>query len=590
MPLQHYRPGISNAYPRENPSPRRAVRLVAIAGFLIIAIIFLSSSSVPSSVTNFTHAPTTHQPQEQPNSTSGDTKWYSDWNWHNPFSFSITQDGTRSVLPPLKDKPPIYAFYDTDAKKDDAMQAAETKLLLIWRRAWWAQGFRPVILGRAEAMTNPLYETLQKKSVDKNLEIELIRWLAWGQMGTGILANWLILPMGSYDDHYLSYLRRGDYPRLTRYEGLGGGLYSGSKTDINNAIKQALKSPLVKTSINFLETMELNVFSVEPKPNSLAYYDSNTLGELYKPIFDTLSNDKPAGLQDLAHLITSHLHLNFLSSFSAGISILNPYGDATSLLAQPAMHIANSLTACPSSPVPSSCPPNNQKCTPCRPDAPLPIKMQNHLINITTLYTIGTITHPYVLASLLAGTEHITVRHIRRDTERDLWLFAATQITLGRKLGGPSRIVSFKEIVASEWGAAHGLWLTESPPPSQHELEWHFGFELAAHNTTTTSSAQKKYLTPVDLSTGTPNPVQEKAARKQKTLINAANEVVKKGGKGKYKGIRDAVEAWNMADTEAWRFVKAFAARETVERRKWAWSESWFAGGEGDGWRRWFDR
>lgn len=588
MTSEYYKkPGLSNAYPREKPSPRRALRLVAIAAFIILIITLLSSSPVPSSVSSFTHFHSTaHQPPEQPNSTSGDTKWYSDWKWHNPFSFSITQDETRSVLPPLKKKPPIYAFYDADAKRDEATQAAESKLLLIWRRAWWAQGFKPVVLGRAEAKLNPLYETLQKKSVDKTLETEIIRWLAWGQMGTGILANWLILPMGPYDDSVLSYLRRGDYPGLSRYDGLGGGLYSGNQAGIKEAITQALKSPLLKTSTSFLEVMEPKTFTIEPKPAALAYYESSIIGELYKPIFATLSNDKPVGLTALAGLITSHLHLSFLSSFSTGISILNPYEEATSLLAEPAIHLAASLTACPPTSMPLSCPPNYQKCTPCRRDPPFPIKTQSHFINTSTLYTIGTITHPYTLASLLGRTKHITVRHIRRDTDRDPWLFAVTQLTLGKKLGGPSRIVSFKETVASEWGAAHGLWLTESALPSQRELEWRFGFELAAHNT---SFPEHRSLTPVT-SSGPPNPVREKAARKQEELIKAAKEVVKKGVKGDHKGIRDAVEAWNLADTEAWRFVRAFSAREAVERKKWEAAERRFAGGERDGWGKWFDQ
>lgn len=587
MPSEYYKPGLSNAYPREKPSPRRALRLVAIAGLIIIIITVLSSSPVPSSVSNFTHFhPTAHKPPEQPNSTSGDAKWYSDWKWHNPFSFSITQDETRSVLPPLRKKPPIYAFYDTDAKKDDATQAAESRLLLIWRRAWWAQGFRPVVLGRAEAEMNPLYETLRKKSVEKSLETELVRWLAWGQMGTGILANWLILPMGPYDDNVLAYLRQGDYPKLTRYDQLGSGLYSGNQASIKEAITQALKSPLVKTSTSLLEIMEPKTFTVEPKPAALAYYESNAIGELYKPIFTMLSDDKPAGLKALAGLITSHLHLSFLNNFSTGISILNPYEQSTSFLAQPAEHLAASLTACPPTTMPSSCPPNLQKCTPCRRDAPFPIKIQNHFINTSTLYTIGTITHPYTLASLIAHTKRITVRHIRRDTNRDPWLFAATQLILGEKLGGPSRIVSFKETVASEWGAAHGLWLTESSLPSQRELEWRFGFELAAHNT---SSPALKYLTPVT-SSGMPDPAKEKAARKQQELIEAAKEVVKKGGKGDRKGIRDAVEAWNLADTEAWRFVRAFAAREAMERKRWEAKERQFVGGEKDGWGSLFDR
>jgi len=45
--------------------------------------------------------------------------------------------------------------------------------------------------------------------------------------------------------------------------------------------------------------------------------------------------------------------------------------------------------------------------------------------------------------------------------------------------------------------------------------------------------------------------------------------------------IRDAIEAWNLADTEAWKFTKAFMARFRVERLKWEEEESKYADGVG---------
>ena len=56
---------------------------------------------------------------------------------------------------------------------------------------------------------------------------------------------------------------------------------------------------------------------------------------------------------------------------------------------------------------------------------------------------------------------------------------------------------------------------------------------------------------------------------------------------------REMVEAWNLADTEAWRFVRAFAAREKSERKRWEKEERKFAGGDerdGEETWRWFDR
>lgn len=596
-PSRYHKPGLSKAYPREKASPQRAIRFVLVVAAFIVIIILLTSSPVPATVSNLpVFRPTAHQPPVQPNSTSGDTKWYSDWKWHNPFSFSITQDETRSVLPPLRTRTPIYAFYDGDADKDEATRSAEAKLLLIWRRAWWAQGFKPVVLGRAEALNNPLYEIMQTKPMEKSLEMEFFRWLAWGDMGTGILANWLVLPMGAYDDPLLSYFRRGEYPKLTRYEGLGAGLFSGDKASINAALRETLKSRKLNTFKNIIEAIDTNTFTVEAKPDAIAFYESSSMAEIYKPLVATLADDKTAGLLALAQLITSHLHLTFLNLFSSGIAVLTPYESTSSFLTVPATKIAYALTTCPVSSIPSSCPPNHPKCTPC---SPISIDTPESHSNSSSLFTIGIIPHPYTLTSLLARTEEITVRHVRRDTDRDPWLYAVTQKTLGKKIGGPSRIVTFKETVASEWGVARGLWMTEDASPNRRDLEWRFGFSFGDHNSSSSSST---FLTDPLLSPKSstpPSTPDEKATALQKSLVASALEVVQqqqqqqRGGKARLAKtrVRDAVEAWNMADTEAWRFVRAFAARDVVERKKWEAQERRYAGGgeEGRGtrWARW---
>lgn len=621
---------LATAYPREKLSPRRAIKLVITAGIIIITIIILTSSSVPPAVYNFPalHQTTAaHQPPVQPNSTSGDTKWYSNWNWHNPFSLSVTLDETRSVLPPLRKRPPIYTFYHAGSDKSPAERAAEAKLLLVWRRAWWAQGFRPVILGKAEAIKNPLYETLQGKQIGKSLETEFHRWLAWGNMGTGILANWLVLPMGAYNDTLLSYLRQGEYPALTRYEGLGIGLFVGDKSSINAVLKTALKSMQLQDYKTLVEATEPegDYFWVDKKPTAIAFYESSTLAEMYKPVFSILAEDKPAGLLALAQLITSHLQQTFLATYLSGLAILNPYGRTNSLLILPAANIAQALKICPPSPIPSSCPPNKSKCTPCSPLV-IPITMPSSHSNSTNIFTIGTIPHPYTLTSLLARSKDITVRHIRRETDRDPWLYAITNKTLGSAISGQSRIIPFKETVASEWGSTRSLWITEDRTPSRRDLEWRFGFSLPVYNSShvltstnvllsSPSSSVSYSASGIDGERGggggaistSELAARERSKRHQRDIISTSIQILQLASNKKNNNknhqqliIRDAVEAWNMADTEAWRFVRAYGAREAMIRKKWELEERGFAGGkDGDegaevgeegeesGWGRW---
>ena len=583
----HRKPSLSRAYPKEEPSPRKTLQYTVITVFAFVALLFYLSPSVRvvPDIRLFHHTPT-HQPPEQQNSTSGDAKWYSDWKWLHPFSASITLDEDRSVLPPLHKRPPIYTFYDADAEKEQKTKDAENKLLIIWRRAWWAQGFRPVILGRAEAMNNPLYERFQAHKLQPQLEANLVRWLAWGQMGTGILANWLVLPMGPRDDHLLSYLRQGEYPKLTRYEGLGAGLYTGEKAAINAAISEALGSSNLKDSQSVLEVVERRTISVDPTPPAIAFYDANANAEHYKSISARLAEDKAAGLTSLAQLISSHLHLTFLNAFNDGFAVVTPHADRTHILSQHSLSLANALRKCPSSPVPSSCPPNNQDCTPCSSISPLPIETPEHYTNNSAIYSIGTIPHPFTFASLLATTKDVTTQLIRRDTDRDRWLGAVTKKTLGSKVGGPSRIVSFKETVAGDWGSARGLWMTEDPRPERKDLEYHFGFQLAPFNATlgrseSLSESKKEHR------------ASQQAMQQQEFLLGNARAVVRQRPKKGKTGVKEMVEAWNLADTEAWRFVRAFGAREKVERLKWEEEEKSFAGGdEGreDGWGKWFDR
>ncbi|MCJ1274730.1 hypothetical protein MMC21_002528 [Puttea exsequens] len=589
-PSRYRKPSESKAYPRPAPPPQRTLLYTVIGASLFVALLFWASPSVRviEDLRLFHHTPN-HKPPLQKNSTSGDAKWYSDWKWLHPFSATVTLEEDRSVLPPLKLRPPIYTFYDSEAEKDEKTRAAENKLLLLWRKAWWAQGFKPVILGRPEAMSNSLYESFQMHDFTAQLEADLVRWLAWGQMGSGILANWLVVPMGSHDDHLLTYLRRGKYPKLTRYEGLNVGLFSGEKDDINAAIEEALKTPDLKAAKSLLDAVAHESISVEHKPHAIAFYDANANAEHYKLITATLGEDKAQGLRDLAQLMTSHLHLTFLNTFTKGFEVLTPYADNAHIVTQTALSLADALRKCPQSPIPSSCPPNQLDCMPCSSISPPTVRTPQQFGNSSTIYTIGTVPHPFTLASLMANNKEITTRHIRRDTERDRWLFAITEKLLGKDIGGQSRIVSLKDAVAGEWGCAKGLWITEDPPPDHKDLEYHFGFELAPFNITTSPIA--------DIDSLPLSSKEKKAADKtyqlQQELLANAKDVLKAKGNEERSRVKEMVEAWNLADTEAWRFVRAYGARERVERVKWEQEERAFAGteeGREDGWGRWFDR
>uniref|UniRef100_L2GFF0 Uncharacterized protein n=1 Tax=Colletotrichum fructicola (strain Nara gc5) TaxID=1213859 RepID=L2GFF0_COLFN len=587
MPKQHMIFG--------RPLPRFGTRrisflLVSISIFAVFSLLFTLPSTIPSgpSLSKYTDhkfsipaaiknpfsatsrlnpfRTPSHAPPRQQNDTYGESSWWADWKWLSvPFSSSLT-----SLLPPLKTRPPIYCYYDTTIKKPADAKDAESELLLTWRRAWWARGFKPIILSAAEAMKNPLYDELQRnKEMDADLKTDMMRWLAWDNMRGGLLAYHTTLPMGSHEDPLIAYLRRGEYPQLTRWNNLGNGLFAGAEKDVTAAIKATMASSKLKETKDFVAAASEDTFKIDNFPKAIAYYDVDIIQDKYPK-----------------------------NVFSDGIAVLKPLPQHMTHLIDNAWHLADDLSMCPDSPMPGSCPPNNPKCKPCVPAQSMHIATPPRYRNTTSLYTIGTVPHPYTTVLLTNLNDNIEIPWIRRKSDRDAWLTAITTELMGVGIGSEPRILRFKEAVAGEFATAHSLWLTaEKDLPK--DLDWHFGFAIP-HNATDGTSE-----TPVPGPERRPQPkhdpadgpvASEEELEKEPPLLKRARDMGKTKDP-KDLAVRSAIEAWNLADTEAWKFARAFLARRIVERKEWEDSESQYAGGVGSekGRRqslgdRWLDR
>jgi hypothetical protein len=191
--------------------------------------------------------------------------------------------------------------------------------------------------------------------------------------------------------------------------------------------------------------------------------------------------------------------------------------------------------------------------------------------NTTFLFTIGTLPHPYTLISLQKSSEEITTRHIRRATDRDPWLFEVTRDQLGDELGGSSRGSVFKQVVAGEQAIGSSLWMTvESLPgeagtglPSEllDEFEWQLGFQIPRGDKADPkveggkgNQDKPQYANKESFQFANPS---EPGMPREYELIQKAREVIKSGESSRI-GIKDVSEAWNLADSEVWRFVKAY--------------------------------
>ncbi|EPQ61503.1 Bgt-3255 [Blumeria graminis f. sp. tritici] len=524
-----------------------------------------------------------HPPPFQKNSTSGDASWYSNLNWLSPFSSSVTLDENRSLLPPLPNRPPIYTYYDSSEQQDvEVSKYIEQELLLTWRRAWWAQGFNPIILGSAETTSNPRAEEFHLKEVEATLRFDLSRWLAWETMGTGIMCDYLLLPMGRYDDTLFTHLRRGEYAKLTRFENLGSGIFAGSKSDITNALKQILANRELLNSQDFIHAVSPDTFLIEPKHEVLAYYDKKTISEKYPKIANDVNGQGEKGLMMLNELMASHLHITWQNIFHQGIAVTKPLPKHMTALIEPALTVARSLATCPKSPLPSSCPPNFLRCKPCVASQPLKISTPSVFLNSSSLYTLGIVPHPHTNALLASSGREIDVAWIRRFSERDPWILAVTKDLLGTGVSGPSRVMKFKEAVASEYGAARSLWVTAENSFPQ-DLEWHFGFKVPsdqlsdARSETPVPGPERRPKKEHDPADGPE--ASEDDLRLERELLEKAREWSFGTKNEEQLRIRGAIEAWNLADVEAWKFTRAFLARKRMEKLKWLEEEKQYLGG-----------
>jgi hypothetical protein len=212
--------------------------------------------------------------------------------------------------------------------------------------------------------------------------------------------------------------------------------------------------------------------------------------------------------------------------------------------------------------------------------------------NKSSIFTIATVPHPWTMQSLIHTRDDMDLKYIRRNTSRDTWIMAATKEFLGTGISSFARLAPVKKSVASEYGISRSLWLTAEQPAlvssatDLEDLNWVFGFDIAGaqlkngRSETPVPGPERRPPPPKQEFDG-PMPTEEQL-NKQKALVASGGAFVRqgepRGGKKEVVRKRDAVEAWNMADAEIWKFVRAFAARRTLERKTWESEERRYQG------------
>ncbi|KAG5950879.1 hypothetical protein E4U53_004235 [Claviceps sorghi] len=543
-----------------------------------------------------------HRPPHDRKDEHAGSSWLADLSWLKvPFSSSFTIDQDRALLPPLKPRQPIYCYYDATAKKTSQEKDAESELLLTWRRAWWAQGFRPIILSASEAMNNPSYDILQRLEVDPHFKEDLMRWLAWETMDGGILSRYTLLPTVPKEDSLLAYLRRGEYPHLTRWKDLDDALFTGQKDHVRSAIRAIINMipSKLQEAKNLIESVPAEIFSVDKARTPLASYTEATISKKYPRVAETFKTSKADGLASLNRLITTHLHVAWQNRFSDGIEVLKPFPEHMSTLVSSALQLARQLAACSDSPMPGTCPPNMSRCTPCVAMSPMPVTTPARFHNASKVFTIGTVPHPWTRSVLTELRPSFNVSWIRQQSPRDAWTMAVSQDLLGTGVSSTKRLVRLKEAVAGDYATAHSLWVAaEMDMPA--DMSWYFGFAIpekglghgeAIAPVPADRQPDKKKKQPHDDKGPLVTPEQRST---EQPLIDDAKRAIALTRSTDETKLRASLEAWNMADTEIWKFVRAFQSRRHKEREQWEKTEAEYSSGSGtekgrSAWNRWQD-
>lgn len=481
----------------------------------------------------------------------------------------MTLDSDRALLPNLENRPPIYCYYDALDEAAAAENDTDVELLLMWRRAWWARGFKPLILGPDEAKSNPLYSKLDAADVSADLKRDLLRWLAWDTMDGGLLSQPVLFPMGT-DYHFLPSLRRGQYNTLSRAGNMSSALFWGSREQVHAAVRKAMDSTSLSSANSLLDVLAADTIIEQEAPPVLAFYNATTVAKKYPKLVLDKNKHRFGSLRN--ELINAHLQSSWQNSYALGIDVIKPFPDHMTAMVRNATALADALASCPPTPLAGSCPPNIPKCGPCGATTPLVVNTPKTFMNESNVFTIGMVPHPWtrtVLANMHEGFNATLIR----ESERDGWLFSVSEGLRSNHRSRYSQVLQFKKAVSGDTADTRSLWLAaEDPFPT--ELDWYFGFAIPqsiiddGRSESPVPSDHINDKDRPDLAFG-PKATTETDMEKELAMLNRAKNVIALPRATTETRRRASLEAWHMADTEVWRFTRATHDRRTLERKQW---------------------
>ncbi|KAK9477259.1 hypothetical protein V1514DRAFT_334321 [Lipomyces japonicus] len=505
--------------------------------------------------------------------------------WETPFSFLVSSaDIDVVVLPLLEERCPVYAYFDPEEIEAQGNNVTlEKEIVQAWRKAFWSAGFKPVLLNIENAKTHKKYTTLDRLGIPDEHRKSLLRLMAYSSVPTGILTSHRIIPMiKSPADEQLLFLRSCKFSRFSIYKDLGTNLIFGSTESVDELLRRIFSSERISHAIGQMK----GSFHTESKIGQFADYSYSYVSQHYQiPQYK------------VPDLIRAHLHSNFMSQFPGGVSVVNPFPDFASSITYPSIATANALIKCPPTDLDATCPSNIPKCFHCN-GHKYSLQLVTSVPDSTSsLFSLITLPHPMTLLALTHHTDNINADFVRRKTLRDQWLIKATQSVVDREYGAPERALQIKKLAVvnsiilksayistfeEQWNLANcevdsyfswaaGFDLPRVKRSSQKEFSdlevSSFPEVLSAVSYCVSKEDYEHFVIESETKRPDRTPDRDVVKTLSDILTTVKSQVLSKTGT--FIRTRKMVEAWNIADSEVWKFVKALNERTMNEERLW---------------------
>lgn len=475
--------------------------------------------------------------------------------WRKPIVFDPRYSVASTKIPPAHRRCRISTYIDSEDERQKV-----NELLQVWKRAWWAFGFEPVILTRKDCESSPDYREFNASAdIDVDYKVRNRKLFAWAARGAGLYADYTAIPATWFDsDDTLELFKSCRFAHPVKYKDAELDLFHADVTHAKKIVNALLKG---SSDPELVEDL-----FYEEEQNPIAQYTPDNI----KKMFD----GEEKSLAETARIANAHLHHAFLLKYPKGIAILNPNGEDS--LNEPARRLAERLASCPQFEDSDSCPPT-------RPNLKMADKLQNsHVpvrssserlcgnpcsskdgISTSGVHTEATsflpaansgyfscvgIAHPLSVLTVTEGKPDVNANSARKHLLRDPSVRALTSGYITSDMVGiDQRLLLVKDAIYTLPSISNSTWLLWEQEFGQDQVqeelvEWDLGFSMDEKRPSTLDK----------------NNDSKKMSWIQQLADNAIARVIPKKNKEKIDEEKIAIEAWNTGDSEMWKFLSSW--------------------------------